>query len=177
MAHESNHDLHSLLLRNKQPSECCAGSLPQMQSVCQLAPSVRPVPCGNPRRLVQRAQSRIRALPTFPRILEELPIRRLTARQDNGGLFDLTSKELTRILSPTAGTTPELLTGTSLLLAVISIAVDLEFLQRSFQSVPEPPLPGDYSQHGRKDDRHNIQDTRAVTTAHQEKLLRRQVIN
>ncbi len=131
---------------------------------------VRPTPT------YRRSQVNISALPSFPRILEEIPIRRLSPRPDQPTIFDLTSKELTRILSPTSGTTPELLTGTSLLFAVILIAIALEFLQRSFRSVHQSSLSGDYSENGRKEDRQSSQQVRTTAAAQQEKLLRRQII-
>ncbi|KAA6417709.1 MAG: hypothetical protein FRX49_12295 [Trebouxia sp. A1-2] len=124
-----------------------------------------------------KPQLYISAFPSFPRILEEIPIRRLSPRPDQPTIpFDLTRKELTRILSPTSGTTPELLTGTSLLFAVILIAIALEFLQRSFRSVHQSSLPGDYSENARKEDRQSSQQMRATAAAQQEKLLRRQII-
>ena len=126
---------------------------------------------------IHRPHSRIRAVPAFPRILEELPIRRFSARGDHVGVFDLTSKELTRLLAPTAGTTPELLTGTSLLFAVISIAVALEFLQRSFHSVAESPHSGEFQNLSKRAHTQSAQEARSSSTAHQERLLCRQVIN
>ncbi|KAL3148607.1 hypothetical protein ABBQ38_014035 [Trebouxia sp. C0009 RCD-2024] len=115
------------------------------------------------------------AFARFPRILEELPIRRFHIRGDHAAAFDLSNKELSRILSPTSGTTPELLTGTSLLFALITIAVALEFLQRSFQSVNAGSLPGNYSDTAAKSQRHADQ-IRNTAAAQQEKLLRRQLI-
>lgn len=115
-----------------------------------------------------------RALARFPRILEELPIRRFHFRSEHAGAFDLSNKELSRILSPASGTTPELLTGTSLLFALITIAVALEFVQRSFQSVNAGSIPGSYSDHAAKSQRQA--DQIRNTAAQQEKLLRRQII-
>lgn len=124
----------------------------------------------------RRLPVNIRAIPSFPRILEEIPIRRLSPRADPSSIFDLTSKELSQLLSPVSGTTPELLTGTSLLFSVILIAVALEFLQRSFQSVPGSPHAGEYTDHARKVQRQPSQQARSTAAAHQEKMLRRQVI-
>ena len=129
----------------------------------------------NRRRAYSRFQVYNRALPQFPRILDDLPIRRFYPRGDHSGTFDLSSKELSRLLSPASGTTPELLTGTSVLFAVITLAVALEFLQRSFQSVNGGSLPGTYSDTAPKSQRQADQ-TRNTAAAQQEKLLRRQVI-
>ena len=156
---------------------CCAVLALQMQVSCRVA---FPAQLRSHRSIVRpthrRSQVYISALPSFPRILEEIPIRRLSPRPDQPTIFDLTSKELTRILSPTSGTTPELLTGTSLLFAVILIAIALEFLQRSFRSVHQSSLSGDYSENGRKEDRQSSQQLRTTAAAQQEKLLRRQII-
>ena len=130
----------------------------------------------NRRHAYSRLQFQNRALPHFPRILEDLPIRRFHLRGGHSGTFDLSSKELSRILSPASGTTPELLTGTSLLFAVITLAVALEFLQRSIQSVNGGSLPGNYSDTPPKTHRQPDQ-TRNTAAAQQEKLLRRQVIH
>ncbi len=157
-------------------SQCCASLALQMTVLCKVAYPVHfPSPLRTRRLTHSRFPVNTRALPNFPRILEEIPIRRLSPRADHSRVFDLTNKELSRILSPASGTTPELLTGTSLLFAVIIIAVALEFLQRSFQSVHESSLPGEYTHHGRKEQR-QPQQTRIATAAQQEKLLRRQII-
>lgn len=127
------------------------------------------------RRVYSRIQVHNRALPQFPRILDDLPIRRFYLKGDHSGTFDLSSKELNRLLSPASGTTPELLTGTSLLFAVITLAIALEFLQRTFQSVNGGSLPSNYSDTAPKSQRQADQ-TRSTAAAQQEKLLRRQVI-
>lgn len=126
----------------------------------------------NRRHAYGRLQIHSRALPQFPRILEDLPIRRFYLRGDHSGTFDLSNQELTRLLSPAPGTTPELLTGTSLLFAVITLAVALEFLQRSIRSVNGGSLPSNYS--GTAKSQRQPDQTRVA--AQQEKLLRRQVI-
>ena len=129
----------------------------------------------NRRYAYSRHQFYNRALPQFPRILEDLPIRRFRLRGDHSGTFDLSSRELSRLLSPASGTTPELLTGTSLLFAVIILAVALEFLQRSFQSVNGGSSSSNYSDTAPKSQRQADQ-TRSTAAAQQEKLLRRQVV-
>lgn len=138
-------------------------------------PVFNPSSAPNRRQAYSRHRVHVRAFPSFPRILEDLPIRRFQFRGERSAAFDLSSKELSRILSPGSGTTPELLTGTSLLFAVIIIAVALEFLQRSFQSVNAGSLPDDYSDHAPKQQRQPDQ-LRSTAAAQQEKLLRRQVI-
>ena len=158
-------------------SRCCAVPAVQMQISWRVAlPIQRHSRHPRVQATYRRSRVRSRALPSFPRILEEIPIRRLSPRADHSTIFDLTSKELTRILSPTSSTTPELLTGTSLLFAVILIAIASEFLQRSFQSIHQSSLPGNYSDQGRKEERQPSQQMRTTAAAQQERLLRRQVI-
>lgn len=128
---------------------------------------------------VRRPQTTTRAFPNFPRILEELPLRRLPHRFGFPRVLEYTDKELNRLLPSTAGTTPELLVGTSLLFAVITLAVTLEFLQRSFQSVSGSPSIGDFSE-GPSDKQTKLSQASrsfpAQQQRQQERLLSQQII-
>lgn len=120
-----------------------------------------------------------RAFPSFPRILEELPLRRLPHHFGFPRVLEYTDRELNRLLPSTAGTTPELLAGTSVLFAVITLAVTLEFLQRSFQSVSGSPNVHDFSDN-QSDKQARLSQTSdnvpAQQQRQQERLLSRQVI-
>ena len=130
----------------------------------------------------RRPQVVIRAFPSFPRILEELPLRRLPHRFGFPRVLEYTDKELSRLIPNTSGTSPELLGATSLLFAVITLAVALEFLQRSFQSVNGSPSIGGGG--GFPNSQPDRQSKSALTKKHspaqqqrqQERLLSRQII-
>ena len=139
----------------------------------------------NPHRLpttrkqnVRTLRTSTRALPSFPRILEQLPLRRLPHHSGWPRALDYTDRELNRLLPSAQGTTPELLAGTSLLFAVITLAVALEFLQRSFQSVSGGPDIRNYPS-GRSREQGHSQSARQLSTQQQrqqERLLSKQVI-
>lgn len=123
----------------------------------------------------------IRAFPSFPRILEELPLRRLPHRFGFPRVLEYTDKELSRLIPSTSGTSPELLGATSLLFAVITLAVALEFLQRSFQSVNgSPSIDGGGFSDSQPDRQPKSALTKKITPAQQqrqqERLLSRQII-
>ena len=131
------------------------------------------------RQVFRRPLTVTRALPSFPRILEELPLRRLPHQFGFPRALEYTDKELNRLLPSTAGTTPELLAGTSLLFAVITLAVALEFLQRSFQSVSGSPSIGDFSDRQSNRQARSTQLNKALPAQQQrqqERLLSRQII-